>query len=147
MSELVMIDVHATLERPSALQIDARFSVQGMACMVIPEEKLPQGSSSLHVVGTFTVRDARYAVCVERRMVRGVVPDPVELLTSRELEVAMLVASGQANKEIARRLGISRFTVGAHLARVFAKLSVHNRLQLAAQLMRRIDFTHEEHKC
>ncbi|MGQ0429488.1 MAG: response regulator transcription factor [Gammaproteobacteria bacterium] len=50
-----------------------------------------------------------------------------------------MIAAGQANKEIARRLGISKFTVGAHLARVFAKLGVHSRVTLAARLMRRIN--------
>jgi DNA-binding NarL/FixJ family response regulator len=55
----------------------------------------------------------------------------VSALTQRELEVAQLVAQGQANKEVARQLEITERTVKAHLSAVFEKLQVRDRLQLA----------------
>jgi DNA-binding NarL/FixJ family response regulator len=52
-------------------------------------------------------------------------------LSAREEEVLRLVASGFANKQIARRLDISERTVKAHLTNVFAQLGVSDRTQAA----------------
>lgn len=51
-------------------------------------------------------------------------------LTCRELEIALLVASGLSNREIAERLVISRRTVDAHLNHIFGKLGLSSRVQL-----------------
>jgi DNA-binding NarL/FixJ family response regulator len=50
-----------------------------------------------------------------------------EELTAREREVLVLVREGLANKQIARRLGISERTVKAHLTSVFATIGVADR--------------------
>jgi DNA-binding NarL/FixJ family response regulator len=52
-------------------------------------------------------------------------------LTPREAEVLGLVRSGLANKQIARRLGISERTVKAHLTSVFQRIGVVDRTQAA----------------
>lgn len=52
-------------------------------------------------------------------------------LTPREREVLALVREGLANKQIARRLGISERTVKAHLTAIFAALGVQDRTQAA----------------
>ena len=52
-------------------------------------------------------------------------------LSAREEEVLRLVATGLANKQIARRLDISERTVKAHLTNVFARLGVTDRTQAA----------------
>jgi DNA-binding NarL/FixJ family response regulator len=52
-------------------------------------------------------------------------------LTERETEVLRLVRQGLANKQIARRLGISERTVKAHLTSVFQRLDVADRTQAA----------------
>ncbi len=52
-------------------------------------------------------------------------------LTPREEEVLSLVAEGLANKQIARRLGISERTVKAHLTSVFQTIGVADRTQAA----------------
>jgi DNA-binding NarL/FixJ family response regulator len=49
-------------------------------------------------------------------------------LTSREFEILELLASGQSNKELARTLGISPNTVKTHVARLYEKLEVANRI-------------------
>lgn len=53
-------------------------------------------------------------------------------LTARELEVARLAAAGLTNREIAGRLVVSERTVDNHLYRVFRKLGVSSRDQIAA---------------
>jgi DNA-binding NarL/FixJ family response regulator len=52
-------------------------------------------------------------------------------LTHREEEVAVLVAQGLTNRQVAARLVISESTVETHLARIFKKLGLHSRSQLA----------------
>lgn len=59
---------------------------------------------------------------------------PLDGLTDREREVAMLVAEGASNPEIARRLFVSRKTVESHVSHIFTKLGVRNRIELAALL-------------
>lgn len=49
-------------------------------------------------------------------------------LTARECEILELLASGRSNKELARTLGISPNTVKTHLARLYEKLDVPNRI-------------------
>ena len=55
-----------------------------------------------------------------------------EVLTRRELEIALQIARGAGNKDIARRLGISHFTVREHVRRICHKLRVHSRAAIAA---------------
>jgi DNA-binding NarL/FixJ family response regulator len=62
---------------------------------------------------------------------RGRSAPPSDLLSDREREVLVLVASGSANKQIARRLGISEKTVKGHLTHIFQTLRVHDRTQAA----------------
>jgi DNA-binding NarL/FixJ family response regulator len=52
------------------------------------------------------------------------------LLSPREREVALLVARGFANKEIARELGLSNGTVKIHVHGIFLKLGARKRYML-----------------
>ena len=53
----------------------------------------------------------------------------------------LLVAQGLANKQIARRLGISERTVKAHLARVFREIGVTDRTSAALWARDHLDKT------
>jgi DNA-binding CsgD family transcriptional regulator len=57
-----------------------------------------------------------------------------EALSRREREVALLAAGGCTSREIAERLFLSPRTVENHLARVYGKLGVTGRDDLAAAL-------------
>jgi DNA-binding CsgD family transcriptional regulator len=56
-------------------------------------------------------------------------------LTPREQEVAHLVAEGHATKQIAARLGISFHTARHHTERVFQKLGVRARVEVARMVL------------
>jgi DNA-binding CsgD family transcriptional regulator len=58
-------------------------------------------------------------------------------LSEAERRVAELAAQGLANKEIAARLYVTVRTVEAHLSKVYAKLGIRSRSQLAARLTER----------
>ena len=53
-------------------------------------------------------------------------------LSPREVEVLRLVAVGKSNKEIGTTLGLSEITVRNYLSNMLEKLSLSNRVELAA---------------
>jgi DNA-binding CsgD family transcriptional regulator len=60
-------------------------------------------------------------------------PDPsVRRLAPRELEVALLVADGLTNAEIADRLGLTLSTVGTYVRRVQRRLDLASRKDVVA---------------
>ncbi|MDR5907814.1 response regulator transcription factor [Franzmannia qiaohouensis] len=67
--------------------------------------------------------------------------DALGLLTERERAVALAVASGKSNKEVARDMDITDRTVKAHLGAVFRKLKVRDRMQLILLLSQRSETT------
>ncbi len=66
----------------------------------------------------------------------GVRPGRGVSLTAREREVMGLVVDGASNDEIGARLGISTRTVESHLHRLFERLGVSSRTELAARALR-----------
>ena len=61
-------------------------------------------------------------------------PDARDQLTPQELQIAQLAATGLPNREIAQQLYLSHRTVGSHLYRIFPKLGIRSRAELAAIL-------------
>lgn len=53
--------------------------------------------------------------------------------TARQAEIVDLVAEGMADKEIARRLGVSVSTVRTHLQRLYKGIGARNRAQAVAE--------------
>jgi DNA-binding NarL/FixJ family response regulator len=64
---------------------------------------------------------------------------PAITLSSREIEVLRLVATGLANKQIGRKLGITERTVKAHLTSIFAQIGVSDRTQAALWARQHLD--------
>ena len=58
-------------------------------------------------------------------------------LTTQELQVARVVAGGATNKQAAAALFLSTKTIEFHLARVYRKLGVRTRTELATLAVRR----------
>jgi DNA-binding CsgD family transcriptional regulator len=58
-------------------------------------------------------------------------PHAAEQLTPQELQVALIVARGATNKEAGARLFLSPKTIETHLGRVYRKLNVRSRTELA----------------
>ena len=86
--------------------------------------------------------DPMLSPAVTRRLIEQVTGDPapglrnqararLEVLTARESEVAAAVGRGLSNVEIADTLHLSIPTVKAHVGRLFTKLEVVNRVQVA----------------
>lgn len=61
---------------------------------------------------------------------------PLEELTSREMDILRLIASGRSNKEIANDLSLTEGTVKGYVSNVLAKLGVQDRTQAALMAVR-----------
>ena len=59
---------------------------------------------------------------------------PIDALSPQELQIARLAAEGLSNREIGERLFLSPRTIGSHLYRIFPKLGIASRTQLASRL-------------
>ena len=64
---------------------------------------------------------------------RPVTMEGIEPISPREREVLALLAAGDSNKLIARRLDLSPHTVKRHVANILGKLGVESRGQAAAR--------------
>jgi ATP/maltotriose-dependent transcriptional regulator MalT len=62
------------------------------------------------------------------------VPEARDQLTAQELQIAQLAAEGLSNREIGQKLFVSHRTVSTHLYRVYPKLGISARGELAAAL-------------
>ncbi|WP_199930780.1 response regulator [Streptomyces sp. CB02923] len=96
----------------------------------------------LSAIATVAGGDMLFAPSVTRRLVEAYAqrldepapeaadgPEPLQVLTARELEVLRHTAKGLSNPEIAARLVISEATVKTHLNRTMAKLGLCSRAQ------------------
>jgi DNA-binding NarL/FixJ family response regulator len=68
---------------------------------------------------------------IEPELMDAIIMAKTVKLTKRESELVMLVAQGLKNKEIGAELNITENTVKAYLSRLFQKLNVKDRLDLA----------------
>jgi DNA-binding CsgD family transcriptional regulator len=61
-------------------------------------------------------------------------PAAQEHLTAQELQIARLVAEGRTNRDVAATLFLSTKTVEFHLTRIYRKLDLHSRSELARRM-------------
>ncbi|NJM97349.1 MAG: response regulator transcription factor [Phormidesmis sp. RL_2_1] len=93
----------------------------------------PLGHPSLSEVTHFTVNGQLCSIVAigdEKDKKDPIAAEIQALLTERELQIAALVAFGKVNKQIAKQLHISEWTVATYLRRMFAKLRVDSRAAL-----------------
>ncbi len=80
---------------------------------------------------------ATFSPEVTLALVGGLPTTSLSSLTSRELEIAELLASGMTNAHIAETLFLSVFTVKNHVSSILMKLGVRTRTEAAAMLLSR----------
>ncbi len=116
------------------------FELDGSRCRVIPEDITPglDGNGKLPVVGHCKLAGKAYLI-----VCTSLAPDcqpgsgrkVADLLTRRELQVALMVSQGLVNKQIADRLRLSPWTVSSYLRRCFNKLGVRSRAAMVARIL------------
>lgn len=66
-------------------------------------------------------------------------PSPLAALTPRERTIAVLIARGHRNRDIAAELGITEGTIKVYLHTLYQKLGVENRTELAVLALKHRD--------
>lgn len=122
----------------------ATFAVGEWTCYVVSDDSAAlstwdQFPVEVESVGALTINGKQYRVYAGNgcgREERSLARLPVDVLTPRELQIALLVAQGRINKQIAYQLNLSEWTVSSYLRRVYAKLGVRTRAAMVAKIMR-----------
>jgi DNA-binding NarL/FixJ family response regulator len=92
----------------------------------------------IHAVKVVAAGDALLAPSVTRRLITDftrkppavpAVPAALDVLTSRETEVLMLIAQGMSNTQISDTLCIAGETTRTHIKRILSKLGLRDRAQ------------------
>jgi len=145
-------------ERVDVLLLDIRLgSASGLTVLGAPAPQpavvmltaydYPQYAAAALRLGAtgFVVKTAPVAELVEaiRRaaaggLAFGIRPDSSALpgLTKREADVVRLVVEGRSNDEIGAHLGVASKTIEGHLRRLFERLGVQSRTELAMRAVR-----------
>jgi DNA-binding NarL/FixJ family response regulator len=72
-----------------------------------------------------------------RKLKRSGTEDPYDLLTPREREILQLVAEGKSNKDVAKLLNLSVYTVETHRSNIMEKLNLHGVPELILYAVRK----------
>jgi two-component system, NarL family, nitrate/nitrite response regulator NarL len=89
------------------------------------------GSTSIEDLLSALERAHRGELCFETSVMESMLLQKRVVLSPRETQIVSLVAQGLKNKEIAYTLGLSEGTVKVYLSRIFRKLDMNDRLDLA----------------
>lgn len=133
------------------METKVEFNLEGSLCRVVPDDEVAApcalacaggrlASSEERMVGNCQLDGRRYVILCRSKNDAGsgpqeLAPRVADILTARELQVALMVDQGLANKQIAHRLGLSEWTVTSYLRRTFAKLSVRTRAAMVARIV------------
>ena len=113
------IDHHLGLALPDLAEDAGRERYVGLFFHRAPGPDFSERDRALLVL----LRPHLYQACVDVKRRRH----PVPRLTPRQNDLLHLLAAGQTNTQIARRLGISEGTVRTHLENIYARLGVSSR--------------------
>ena len=110
----------------------AQFRLKEMGALLLRErgiivpllELMKPNAAVLHILRLFEKTQNRRATSI---------PNTVESLTKREMEVLRLLSRGARNQEIAEALFITVRTVKAHVSNIMAKMCVQSRTQAVAK--------------
>lgn len=111
-----------------------RNGAKGVFCRKEPIETLGKCILAVHkgqVWADSEQLEVLLQALVEAKPVRVTNLQGACLLTQREDQVAVLVAEGLTNREVARRLGLREHTVSNYLFKIYEKLGISSRMELA----------------
>lgn len=92
----------------------------------------PSGGAARDNAGETSAVEAGAVLCPGKKKSARIIK-----LTKREIEVLSLVIEGNSSKEVADQLYVSKRTVDFHLANIYHKLDVTNRVQAFREATRR----------
>jgi DNA-binding NarL/FixJ family response regulator len=142
--DVLLLDIR--LGTDSGLRLLTETPPEGRpAIVVLTSYDYPQYADAAMRLGAhgFVLKTAPIAELIDaiRRAAAGGLafatrPGGAVRLSERELDVVRLVVDGRSNDEIAARLGIGPKTVESHLRRLFERLDLASRTELATRALR-----------
>ena len=130
----VLTDSPARLEHARAL-IDLGAALRRANSRKEARKHLREGVDLAHACGaTALVKRGNEELAATGAHPRSVILSGLESLTASERRVAQMAAEEASNKEIAQALFVTVKTVEVHLSRVYRKLDIESRRQLASAL-------------
>ncbi len=126
--------VFSSQDKPAVVREVIEAGATGMVEKVAPMDTLLKAIKAT-AAGQAFFGDA-IAAALQKSLLGGSCADGLASLSAREREVLQQVASGQSNKEIAIRLGISLKTAENHRHNLMVKLAAHNAADLTRIALR-----------
>ena len=112
-------------DRIPELAGDGQFGAQRARNLgLVDPDRAGIGAAEAHRIGD---RRQRLEIADNSQQVEDLIDDLG--ITSREIQILKLLAQGFNNVEISKTLGITETTVKTHMAKIFVKLSVRDRVQ------------------
>ena len=129
------------MNRPTRnLVVDAfRAGAEGVICRSEPIQSLYKCIETVHKGQVWANSEQLHYILealISSSPQRVTNPKGECLLTQKEDEIGLLVAEGMTNREIAQRLKVSEHTVSNHLFRIYDKLGISTRVELALYVIR-----------
>lgn len=118
-AKLVAFSIHSSQEYVVRM---ARCGVHGYVMKDTPTAKLVEAIQRVHKGGLYFPPGMTDAILAPAS--KPAFGEPSKVLTAREREVLVLLAEGLANKEVARKLGISVRTAETHREHLSRKLNI-----------------------
>lgn len=126
-------------ERASLEHITAWPAVKGVFFRHTSQENLLKGVRAILSGECWLPRRLLWARWEQTSAPRGSMSAELARLTRMEIETLKLLAGGDSNDHIARKLNLSTHTVKSHVYNLFRKLRISNRVQAAHWALRNID--------
>lgn len=139
---------YLALSREEAMELLALFGpIDAFVARMLSKSPDPQGPApelcnhllALHIAPISTRQLPRARLLFTKRghspeIKARLQPDPITRLSEREREVASLLASGMTMAAVAKRLGLKSSTVETLTSRLYRKLGIRKRIELASKI-------------
>lgn len=119
--------------REETLQELMEIGIDGFLSKNAPEETMMEAVRTIVEGGTYYSRPEEI---LEREILIAARNNKHEVLTDREYDIMLALCKGMSCNEIAQQMYISPKTVDNHKQRIFAKLGIHNLVQLVTYAVR-----------
>ena len=136
---VVILTAHPDGPLPRAL---LEIGVAGFLTKDCSVEEMHQALRKVSSGGRYVSREVAQNIALDA--VEGAQGSPFDRLTARELQVALMLLAGEANRDIAQSLQVSPKTVTTYRQRIFAKVGVRT-IQDLLRLAIRFGLTTPEH--
>ena len=128
--KILVLTVDAREETFEALM---QIGIDGFLSKNAPEENIQEAVKSICEGGKYFSRSEEV---LERDILVSARNKKHEALTEREYDIMLAFCKGLSGCEIAQQMGISPKTVDNHKQHIFAKLGIHNIVQLVTYAVR-----------